>query len=83
VTLNDRISKFKLVSGNVILSPTFEGIGTIQNLQLDGATLTGANVVTGTLGINGGGLGSASPLDRRRRWRVEFQRRGRSTYIRR
>jgi len=62
VTLNDPHQQIQLVSGNVILSPTFEGSGTIQNLQLDGATLTGANVVTGTLGINGGGLGSASPL---------------------
>jgi hypothetical protein len=62
VTLNDRIAKFVLVAGNVLLSPTFEGSGTIQNLQVDGATLLGTNVVTGTLGMNGGALGSASPL---------------------
>jgi hypothetical protein len=62
VTLNDRITKFLLVSGNVALSPTFQGSGTIQNLQLDGAYLTGTNRVTGTLGFNGGGMASASPL---------------------
>ena len=62
VTLNDRITKFILVNGNVALSPTFEGSGAIQNLQLDGAYLTGTNLVTGTLGFNGGGMASASPL---------------------
>ncbi|HEV2437668.1 MAG TPA: hypothetical protein VG077_16865 [Verrucomicrobiae bacterium] len=62
VILNDRIANFLLSSGNVVLTPTFETNGTIQSLQLDGATLTGTNVVTGTLGIDGGGLGSASPL---------------------
>ena len=62
VRLNDRITKFVLFSGNVLLSPTFETTGTIQNLQLDGAFLAGTNVVTGTLGINGGGLASVSPL---------------------
>jgi hypothetical protein len=62
VTLNDRITKFILANGNVALSPTFEGSGAIQNLQLDGAYLTGTNLVTGTLGFNGGGMASASPL---------------------
>ncbi|SPE51110.1 exported hypothetical protein [Verrucomicrobia bacterium] len=62
VTLSDRITKFILASGNVALSPTFQGSGTIQNLQLDGALLTGTNKVTGTLGIDGGGLAAASPL---------------------
>ncbi len=62
VTLNDKIGSFVLASGNVALSPTFQGSGTIQNLQLDGAYLTGTNKVTGTLGFNGGGLASASPL---------------------
>jgi hypothetical protein len=62
VTLNDRITKFVLASGNVALSPTFQGSGTIQNLQLDGAYLTGTNRVTGTLGFNGGGMAAASPL---------------------
>ncbi len=62
VVLNERITKFFLVNGNVALSPTFEGGGGIQNLQLDGAFLIGTNKVTGTLGINGGGLASASPL---------------------
>ena len=62
VTLNDRINKFILANGNVVLSPTFEGSGAIQNLQLDGAYLTGTNRVTGTLGIDGGGLALASPL---------------------
>jgi hypothetical protein len=60
--LNDRITKFVLASGNVVLSPTFQGSGAIQNLQLDGAYLIGTNRVSGTLGINGGGLASASPL---------------------
>jgi hypothetical protein len=62
VTLNDRIPNFFLVSGNVVLSPTFQGIGAIENLQLDGASLTGTNRVTGTLGINGGILPAGSPL---------------------
>jgi hypothetical protein len=62
VTLNERITKFILYAGNVSLSPTFQGTGAIQNLQLDGAYLTGTNTVTGTLGIDGGGINSASPL---------------------
>jgi hypothetical protein len=62
VILNDRISQFVLASGNVVLSPTFEGTGTIQSLQLSGATLTGTNTVTGTLGISGGALGPGSVL---------------------
>ena len=62
VTLNDRITRFILANGNVALSPTFQGSGAIQNLQLDGAYLTGTNRVTGTLGFNGGGMASASPL---------------------
>ena len=62
VTLSDRIAGFLLISGNVALTPGFQGSGAIQNLQLDGAYLTGANRVTGTLGFNGGGTASASPL---------------------
>jgi hypothetical protein len=62
VTLNDRIPRFFLANGNVVLSPTFQGSGAIQDLQLDGATLTGTNRVTGTLGIDGGAVGQASPL---------------------
>jgi hypothetical protein len=62
ILLNDRITNFILANGNVVLSPTFEGSGAIQNLQLDGAYLLGTNRVTGTLGMNGGGLASASPL---------------------
>ncbi len=62
VTLNDRITRFVLAAGNVLLSPTFQGTGAIQSLQLDGAYLAGTNVVTGTLGIDGGGVASASPL---------------------
>lgn len=62
VVLNDRIAEFVLASGNVVLSPTFEGTGAIQSLQLDGATLTGTNNVTGTLGISGGALGPGSVL---------------------
>jgi hypothetical protein len=62
VTLNDRITKFILASGNVQLSPTFQGTGTIQSLQIDGAYLLGTNLVTGTLGMNGGGLAAGAPL---------------------
>jgi hypothetical protein len=62
VTLLDRIPKFFLVNGNVALSPTFQGSGAIQNLQLNGASLTGTNRVTGTLGIDGGAIALASPL---------------------
>lgn len=62
VILNDRISEFVLAYGNVVLSPTFQGTGAIQSLQLDGATLTGTNNVTGTLGISGGALGPGSVL---------------------
>src|SRR5262245_19968654 len=62
VTLNDRIAGFPLISGNVTLAGNFQTNGTIQNLQLDGATLLGMNVVSGTLGMNGGSVAQASPL---------------------
>lgn len=58
VTLLNRITKFLLISGNVALAPNFDTNGTIQNLQLQGAYLIGTNVVTGTLGISAGGLGT-------------------------
>ncbi|HLX72948.1 MAG TPA: hypothetical protein VKV04_25265, partial [Verrucomicrobiae bacterium] len=62
MTLSDRIANFSLVSGNVVLIPTFQTDGAIHNLQLDGATLTGTNVVTGTLTMNGSAMALASPL---------------------
>jgi hypothetical protein len=62
VILNSRINGLILASGNVVLSPAFQGSGTIQDLQLDGAILTGAHIVTGTLGFNGGGNASGAPL---------------------
>jgi hypothetical protein len=62
VTLLDRITRFVLFSGNVALAPNFETNGMIQSLQLDGAYLIGTNTVSGTLGINSGGIGSTSPL---------------------
>jgi hypothetical protein len=60
--LNNRIANFILGYGDVLLTPNFQTNGTIQNLQLDGAYLIGTNVVTGTLGFNGGGLGLNSLL---------------------
>jgi hypothetical protein len=62
VTLSDRIANFPLVYGNVVLTPTFQTNGAIHNLQLDGATLTGTNVVVGTLTMNGSVMAQASPL---------------------
>jgi hypothetical protein len=60
--LTDKIANLVLTSGNVALSPIFQTDGAIHNLQLDGAYLTGTNLLTGTLGINGGGIAPASPL---------------------
>lgn len=48
IELLDQIPNLELAGGTVVLLPSFQG-GTITNLTLAGATLAGANVVTGTL----------------------------------
>jgi hypothetical protein len=62
VTLANQIANFQLIGGNVALTPNFETDGTIHSLQLDGAQLVGSNIVTGTLGMNGGGVQGGSAL---------------------
>ena len=62
IVLTDQITNFSLDSGNVMLATNFQTTGAIQNLELDGAYLVGTNKVTGTLGMNGGGVPSGSSL---------------------
>ncbi|MGA2176288.1 MAG: immunoglobulin domain-containing protein [Verrucomicrobiota bacterium] len=49
------IPNLQYTYGTVNLSPSFQG-GAITNLTLNGASLSGANVVTGTLTMNGGDI---------------------------
>ena len=46
VTLFNAIPNFRLNSGYLFLTPTFDGSGTIQNLVISGDTLMGTNRVT-------------------------------------
>ena len=46
--VNDQITNLNLTGGNVILAATFQNHGAITNLTINGSTLTGSNVVTGT-----------------------------------
>jgi hypothetical protein len=45
-----------LTGGTIQLGPNFQNTGTITNLTLDGATLTGVNGVSGTFVVNSGFL---------------------------
>jgi hypothetical protein len=57
LTLNNNIlNGLSLAGGTVLLSPTFQNGGSITNLTLNGATLTGTNTITGTMTIQSGGL---------------------------
>jgi subtilase family serine protease len=49
LTLLNDIPNLQLAGGTVILQPTFQDGGSITNLVLEGATLNGTNMVTGTL----------------------------------
>lgn len=51
--LTDVISNLALTGGDVDLAPSFQG-GAITNLTIDGATLAGTNMVTGTFNWNNG-----------------------------
>ncbi len=61
LTLNQNVPpNLVLAGGSLILGPAFQNAGGITNLTLSGATLAGANSVTGTLSWNGGTV--AGPL---------------------
>ncbi|HWY78290.1 MAG TPA: hypothetical protein VN281_21925 [Verrucomicrobiae bacterium] len=60
ILLADAIPNLPLVGGTVHLGPAFQG-GTITNLTLSGATLTGTNTVTGTFNWNNGTI-AGGPL---------------------
>ncbi len=52
--LPDFLSNFQLLGGTVYLSPTYQTNGAIARLDLNGATLGGANQVSGVLNFNSG-----------------------------
>ncbi|HEV2327686.1 MAG TPA: hypothetical protein VGY56_02730 [Verrucomicrobiae bacterium] len=58
--LKDVIPNLGLTGGTVDLGPAFQG-GTITNLTIDGATLTGTNIVTGAFNWDNGTI-SGGPL---------------------
>ena len=53
--VSNLIPNLQYVGGTVILSPSFQG-GSITNLTLNGTSLSGTHVVTGSLTMNGGDL---------------------------
>lgn len=57
--LSNTISNLQLAGGTVYLGPAFEG-GTITNLTISGATLSGTNTVTGTFNWNNGTIAGGS-----------------------
>ena len=54
--LLDYLPNLSLQGGSVALSPNYQTNGTIEQLDLDGATLIGSNAVSGVLNVNSGGL---------------------------
>jgi len=52
--LGDYLGNLQLLGGTVYLSPTYQTNGAIVRLDLDGATLAGANEVSGVLNFNSG-----------------------------
>ena len=50
------IPNLALTGGTLVLAPGFQG-GTITNLTIEGMSLAGTNVVTGTFNWNGGNVG--------------------------
>jgi len=59
--LSDAIANLQLLSGTASLAPNFQG-GSITNLTMQGATLTGENVVSGTFNFAGTLPGSLTVL---------------------
>lgn len=57
--LSNAIPNLLLAGGTVYLGPAFEG-GTITNLTISGATLSGTNTVTGTFNWNNGTIDGGS-----------------------
>ena len=57
--LSNAIPNLLLAGGTVYLGPAFEG-GSITNLTISGATLTGTNTVTGTFNWNNGTIAGGS-----------------------
>ncbi len=57
--LSNAITNLLLAGGTVYLGPAFEG-GTITNLTISGAILSGTNTVTGTLNWNNGTINGGS-----------------------
>lgn len=57
--LSNAIPNLLLAGGTVYLGPAFEG-GSITNLTISGATLSGTNTVTGTFNWNNGTIGGGS-----------------------
>ncbi len=57
--LTDFPPNWQLLGGTVTLSPTFQTNGTIVRLDLNGATLAGANQVSGVLNFNSGNISGA------------------------
>jgi choice-of-anchor C domain-containing protein len=56
VLTNDQIADLPLTGGNISFGPNFQNNGAITNLTLNGASLHGPVVVTGTLNWLSGGL---------------------------
>ena len=54
--LLDYLPNLSLVGGSVGLSPNYQTNGTIERLDLEGATLIGSNAVSGVLNLNSGGI---------------------------
>ena len=52
--LDDYLANLQLVGGTVYLSPSYQTNGSIVRLDLNGATLAGANAVSGVLNFNSG-----------------------------
>ena len=54
--VNDKLNGLSLNGGNVDLGPAFQNAGAIDDLTINGATLVGANEVSGTLTFTDGGI---------------------------
>ncbi|MGA2749679.1 MAG: Ig-like domain-containing protein [Verrucomicrobiota bacterium] len=50
------IPHLQYIGGQILTGPSFQDNGAITNLSLNGAGLAGANIVTGTLTLNGGAI---------------------------
>jgi hypothetical protein len=57
--LDNFVPNLQLVGGTVVLSPTYQTNGPIVRLDLNGATLAGANQVVGVLNATNGGISGA------------------------